>query len=167
MREIKDKILIIGHARHGKDTVAEIAKRLFGLKFESSSQAACRIFLFDALKNKYGYKTSNECFEDRINHRVEWHNLICEYNHLDKARLAKEILRDSDIYVGMRSYDEVHACLAQGVFKAIIGVFDPRKPLESANSFNIDLWASADIVIPNGSSLSDLENKVYLVFKNL
>jgi hypothetical protein len=44
------------------------------------------------LKVKYGYKTSEECFEDRVNHRSEWYDMICEYNLNDKAKLAKGIL---------------------------------------------------------------------------
>lgn len=44
------KFLVIGHARHGKDTFAEILEEVFGLKFKSSSQAAVDIFIYDALK---------------------------------------------------------------------------------------------------------------------
>lgn len=63
------KILILGHARHGKDTLAEILNKEYGMTFMSSSQAANEIFLFDELKNKYGYKTKEESFNDRVNHR--------------------------------------------------------------------------------------------------
>jgi hypothetical protein len=73
------KLLIIGHARHGKDSMAEILQENFGLKFKSSSEAAAEIFIYDVLKGKYSYKTPQECFKDRVNHRAEWHQLICEY----------------------------------------------------------------------------------------
>ena len=91
------KLLIIGHARHGKDTVAEFLKELFGYTFKSSSVAASEIFLYDSLKAKYDYMDPIQCFEDRVNHRQEWHNLICDYNKEDKARLAKGILANSDM----------------------------------------------------------------------
>ena len=42
-------ILIIGHARHGKDTVAEFLEEIFGLTFMSSSQAAADIFIYEVL----------------------------------------------------------------------------------------------------------------------
>jgi hypothetical protein len=160
---MKKKVLIIGSARHGKDTVAEIMKDLFDYTFESSSVAAARIFLFEALKGKYGYRTFNQCFEDRVNHRKEWHDLICEFNKDDKARLAKEIMKESDMYVGMRSNAEISECLRQGVFDIIIGVYNPHLPEESKESFDINLWEMADIVIPNAGTIHDLGNKVALL----
>lgn len=169
MTKIKDKpkILIIGHGRHGKDTLAEIINDHFELTFKSSSQAAAEIFIYDKLKGKYGYSSPEECFEDRVNHRKEWHDLICEYNKDDKARLAREILKTSDMYVGMRSNDEITACLSEDMFDWIIGIYDPRKPHESPDSFDIDLFAMADFIIPNGSDLIDLELKSITVIHKI
>jgi hypothetical protein len=70
------KLMILGSARHGKDSMAEILRDEFGMTFESSSQAASDIFLYDLMKEKYGYETSEECFEDRHNHRQEWYEAI-------------------------------------------------------------------------------------------
>jgi dephospho-CoA kinase len=153
-------ILIIGHAQHGKDTVAEMIREKIGLEFKSSSIAAAEIFLFDALKDKYGYSSHMQCYEDRVNHRIEWFDLIVDYNKEDRARLAKDILKNSDIYVGMRDVEELEECQNQGLFKTIIGVYDPRKPLEHPLSFNIDLWDESDFVIPNSSSLESLSSKI-------
>jgi len=148
--ERKYKLLIIGHMRHGKDTVAAMIEEYTGMSFKSSSEMAAEIFIYDELKDKYGYSTFMECFEDRMNHRAEWHNLICDYNILDKAKLAKEILKHNDMYVGMRSQAEIDKCIEDNVFDMIIGVFDPNKPLEPKDSFDIDLFASSDIIIPTG-----------------
>jgi len=101
------KLLIIGHARHGKDTCAEILQEHYGLSFMSSSQAAANIFIYDELKGKYDYTTPEQCFEDRMNHRKEWYDLICGFNITDKAALAKEILKINDCYVGMRDHREI------------------------------------------------------------
>lgn len=161
------KILIIGHGRHGKDTVAEIIKLHFGMEFKSSSQAAADIFIYDELKDKYGYKTPEECYADRSNHRKEWHDLICGYNEKDKARLAKEILKNADIYVGMRSSEEIDDCIHQNLFDYVIGVYDPRKELEPKDSFDIDLWQDSDFIIPNGGSLWDLRRKVFRIVNKL
>jgi hypothetical protein len=114
------KLLLIGNARHGKDSLAEILNEEFGYTFESSSQSAANIFLYDLLKDKYGYTTPEECFEDRVNHREEWYLSICEYNKDDKARLAKSILEKSDCYVGMRDKEEISECMRQGLFDLII-----------------------------------------------
>jgi hypothetical protein len=155
------KFLIIGHARHGKDTVAQIMQDMYGYKFESSSVAAARIFLFDKLKAKYGYESFLDCYEDRVNRRAEWHDEICEYNRQDKARLAKEILKTSSVYVGMRSNEEVEECLRQGLFYHVIGVYDPRKPEESKESFSINLWEKSDIVVPNSEGIAELRMRIF------
>jgi len=156
------KLLIIGHKRHGKDTVAALFNEYFNLTFQSSSYKAAEIFIFDELREKYGYKNFVECFEDRVNHREEWYNLICDYNKFDKARLAKDILRYSNIYVGMRDYVEIAECKAQNLFDIIIGVIDPDKELEDSSSFNIDVYKEADIIIINREKegLERLKEKV-------
>lgn len=160
---MKKKICIIGHARHGKDTLAEMINQRYGYKSESSSQAASRLFLYDALKDKYGYKTPEECFEDRVNHRAEWFDMICEYNKNYPGQLAADIMKSNDIYTGMRSNRELHACIDDGIFDLVIGVFDPMKPLEPRDSFDIDIWKRSDIIIPNAQSLHALELRVELL----
>lgn len=154
-------ILIIGHGRHGKDTVAEFFNSQFGLKFKSSSLACAEIFIYDALKTKYEYSTFEECYNDRSNRRKEWYDLIVEYNSKDKARLAREILSNgTTCYVGMRDRDEVLACIKEKLFDLIIWVdASERLPLESSESFNItkDL---ADIIIDNNSDHASLIEKL-------
>jgi len=154
------KLLIIGHARHGKDSMAEILQDEFGLKFKSSSEASSEIFIYDVLKEKYGYKTPFECFEDRVNHRAEWHQLICDYNIHDKARLAKGILEHADCYVGMRDSREIKECIKQNLFDLIIWVdASDRLPLEDISSFNITK-SDADVIIENNGTFEEFKEKV-------
>lgn len=154
------KLLILAHMRSGKDTLAEILNKHFYLKFESSSMAALKIFIFDALKEQYGYKTLEECFNDRLNHRKEWYDLICDYNKEDKAKLAKKILEDSDCYVGMRDKNELDECIKQDLFSLIVWVdASERLPPESSESFKIDK-SCADIIIDNNGTLEEFEKKV-------
>ncbi len=169
MKNIKKeiKLCIIGAARWGKDSMAEILKEEFGLKFKSSSQAASEIFIYDVLKEKYNYNTPKECFEDRVNHRSEWYNLICDYNKNDKAKLAKEILKHADAYVGMRDSSEIKECIKQGLFNLIVWVdASKRLPLESKESFNIDI-SDADIIIDNNGNFEDFREKVIRLGKVL
>jgi hypothetical protein len=171
LMERKHKLLIIGHMRHGKDTVAEMIEEFTGMSFKSSSEMAAEIFIYNKLKDKYDYSSFIECFEDRMNHRAEWHDLIKNYNNPDKAKLAKEILKHNDMYVGMRSQAEIDKCIEDSVFDMIIGVFDPDKPLEPKDSFDINLFASSDIIIPTGD-LKMVKEKVkklcvYLLDKKL
>jgi hypothetical protein len=80
------KVLIIGHARHGKDTLAEFIYEKIGMSYRSSSMACAEFFIYEKLKDKYNYTNVLECFEDRINHRIEWYDMIRYYNHLDEAK---------------------------------------------------------------------------------
>lgn len=158
---MKYKILILGSKRSGKDTMAEILNEEFGLKFISSSQAASNIFIYDELKDKYGYKSPIECFEDRVNKRKEWYDLICDYNKNDKSRLAKEILINSDAYVGMRDFEEINKCKEEKLFDLIIWVdASNRVEPESKDSFNIDI-SHADIIITNNGSFEGFRDKVF------
>jgi dephospho-CoA kinase len=157
---MKTKLLIISHKRWGKDTMAEFLRNEIGLKFISSSQAAADIFIYDKLKNKYGYKTSEECFEDRVNHRAEWYDLICEYNKEDKTKLAKGILELANCYVGMRDRNEIDECIKQGLFDLIVWVdASERLPEEDKDSFNIDK-SCADIIIDNNGDLESFKKRV-------
>jgi len=161
------KLILIGSARHGKDTVAEILQKKFNLNFTSSSIEAARIFLFDELKDKYKYKDFYECFEDRVNHRKEWYDKICAYNKEEPARLATEIFKSSSIYVGMRSGIELTRCKELNLVDYIVGVYNPRIPEESPDSFDINMWKESDFIIPNAGTLQDLEGKVTKLFSNL
>lgn len=161
------KFLVIGHARHGKDTFAEILEEVFGLTFKSSSQSAADIFIYNELKDKYGYKNPIECFEDRVNHRAEWKEMICDYNSPDKAKLAKAILENSDCYVGMRDKEEIEECLRQNLFDVIIWVdASERLPLEDPSSFNIDK-SDADFIVDNNGTLEEFRRKVIRIAKIL
>lgn len=161
------KLLLIGSARWGKDSLAEILKENFGLSFISSSQACADIFIYDRLKEKYGYKTPEECFNDRVNHRQEWYELICEYNKEDKARLAKEILKYNNTYVGMRDSGEIKECLRQKLFDLVIWVdASKRLPKEDASSFNIT-EADADIIIENNGTFEEFKEKALRLGKLL
>lgn len=154
------KLLILGPARWGKDSFAEILNEQFGLNFVSSSQAAADIFIYDELKEVYGYTTPEQCYEDRFNHRAEWFNMICNYNKDDKAKLAKGILELNDCYVGMRSRDEIEECMKQGLFDLIIWVdASKRLPTENPDSFNIDP-SCADVIVDNNGTLEEFKTKV-------
>ena len=169
MNKIKKrpKLCILGSARWGTDSLAEILNEEFGYTFESSSQSAANIFLYDLLKDKYGYTTPEECFEDRVNHRQEWYEAICEYNEEDKARLAKGILERSDCYVGMRDRAEIDECMKQGVFDLIVWVdASDRLPMEDASSFNIDK-TGADIIVENNGTYEQFREKVLRLGRNL
>ncbi len=144
----KPKLMIIGYGRHGKDTVCDLlAKR--GYTFESSSMCAAKIFLYEKLKDKYGYKSFEECYEDRHNHRAEWYKEIKSYNTPDLGKLAKQIYSEFHIYCGIRDRDEFYSLKNDKAFDYALWVdASERLPPESKDSMNLTI-EDADIVIDN------------------
>lgn len=161
MRKDLPKLLIIGHGRHGKDTVAELFRTHFGYIWESSSKAAARLFLYEQMKAKYNYSTFEECYEDRHLHRQEWFKAILDYNKDDRARLAKYIMTTSNLYCGMRSREELSKCRSDGLFELVIWVDASKRGLLSEGLDSMDLKKEdADIVLDNGGNLEELERRV-------
>ena len=148
-------ICIIGHGNWGKDALAEYWRDKYNLSFQSSSAFANEKFIFDTLKNKYGYETPEECFNDRRNHREEWANLITAYNTPDKTKLARELLETSDAYIGMRDPDEVRASIEEELFDHIFWIdASKRLPPESKKSCGVE-ESMADTLIDNNGTLEE------------
>lgn len=104
------KIMIIGHARHGKDTVAHMLCAIFGLDFTTSSQ-----FCAEKVVRPYMaglgiyYKDGGDCYKDRANNRSVWFKAIAAYNTPDATKLTRAILSNHDVYCGIRNKDELLA----------------------------------------------------------
>ena len=160
------KIVVIGHKQHGKDTLAELITKHSNLRCSGSSVKALELFLFDILADKYGYKTIEEAYEDRDSCRQDWFESIAKYNTPDPTKLARQIMEENDIYVGIRNPIELDACLEEGVFNFVIGIFDPRKPLEGLSN-KIDVHKYSDLLITNDGNLQELEEKVVYSLKHL
>lgn len=154
---MKLKLLVIGHGRHGKDTVCEILRDKYGYSFESSSRFCSRKFIFNDLKDKYGYDNEEQCYADRHNHRTEWYNCICNYNIPDASRLGREIFQEYDIYCGLRNKKEFHAMKNTGVFDYAIWVDrSDHLPEEAKTSMSLEQWM-ADFTIDNNGTLEELQ----------
>jgi thymidylate synthase (FAD) len=163
----KPKLLIIGHARHGKDTLAEMIRDKMGLAFTSSSHFVGEECIWP-IWGKERYSTFDEMFDDRVNYRKTWGDLISAYNTPDKTRTAKTMLdRGYDIYVGMRRMDEFMACQEAKLFDHVIWVDAlKRLPPEGKNS-NDMIPNLADLYCDNNEGLDQLELFVELLQKKL
>ena len=155
MSRMRMKLLIIGHGRHGKVSVAEIIQKAKQLTFTSSSMTAANLFIFDAMKDMYN--SPEECYNDRINHRATWFKLITDFNKNDPSMLAKKILLDNDIYVGMRSRREFEH--SKSLFDHVIWV-DASKRLPYEYSTMELEERDADIIIDNNGTLDDFKKNV-------
>lgn len=152
------KILVIGHARHGKDTFAHMLARNLQLRSPiSSSQFACDLFIFDILRVKYDmtYETPKIAWEDRGQFRSIWYDEICIYNEQDQSRLCRQILEHSDIHTGIRSRAEYEA--SKHMFDLIVWVDRAQhcmsEPKESMQLREED----AQVLVDNNGNLQDLD----------
>jgi hypothetical protein len=158
--ERRPKLLILGYGRHGKDSVAEMLRDNYGLRFKSSSQFVAEECLWEQW-GKDRYDTFDEMYEDRHNHRVTWMEMISAYNTPDKTKTAATMLsRGLDMYVGMRRQDELEACRQANLFDFIVWVERPGFPPETGSmdiTKDSSFW---NFCIKNDGTLTDLERKV-------
>lgn len=153
------KILILGHGRHGKDTAAAYFQQIFGLSFRSSSEAALSA-IYPVLSHVLNEYDNNKLFELRHQYRELWRRLITLYNTPDKAALAKLILKDNDMYVGMRCKLEYAECMRQKLFDRIYWVdASGRKPLEPSMGIIYD--SETMIRLDNNGGEEDLYSQIH------
>lgn len=152
------KLLVTGYARHGKDTVCNILSENFGLSFVSSSYFVAERAVRPYLEERgIIYRTLEECYADRVNHRAHWYDAITDYNTPDLARLGRELFAERDIYCGLRSFDEFSAQRAEGIFDFSIWVDAiHREPPEHWSSITIRR-EDCDFVLDNNRGLEDLK----------
>lgn len=157
----KPKLLILGHGRHGKDTVAEILRDHHGFSFASSSFFAAEMVVRPALAAcGVTYDTLEECYADRVNYRSFWYEAISAYNRGGTSRLAEAILVDHDAYVGMRSNREFEA--SRKLFDIVVWVDATLRglPLEPTSSLDIVYDPKTMALIDNNGTLEDLREEV-------
>jgi len=163
----KLKLMIVGYGRHGKDTVCDIINREYNYTFQSSSMFCAELFIYETLRDKYGYTSIEQCYEDRHNHRSEWYNLISNYNAEDPTRLGKELYSRYDIYCGLRNSTEFHGLRNCGEFDYAIWVDRSKHlPPESSDSISIQPWM-ADYIIDNNGSLQLLKHNTISLMNRL
>jgi dCMP deaminase len=159
------KILVVGHARHGKDTVSEYLAEALSLNYVSTSKVCAPYVRMAHNKHKgIDYVTDEECWEDRVNHRDFWCSTISNYCAFNKTAVADLVYDKYEIYNGVRKKDE---------YNAIVDKYDPiviwvdaagRKPLEDTMEIECD---STMIKVNNNGSKDDLVGILAMLVDNL
>ena len=160
--------IITGHAEHGKDTACEYLMDNFGISFKSSSRTACEIFVYDELKAKFGYKSIDECFNDRRSHRKLWGDMISSFCHRNgKHALGEIIFEQATIYNGIRKLDEILTLKEKGLVDLVIWIdASERLPLESIESMDITS-EQADLIITNNGTKEEFLSKIHRFGENI
>jgi hypothetical protein len=153
------RLLIMGYARHGKDTVCELLRDRYGYRFTSSSMFCAEHVVLpasrDAIEMPF-YDDAGACFEDRVNHRKFWFDTITAYNTPDKSRLGREIFESFDIYCGIRNAEEFQALKLGRSFDLAIWVdASDRVASEGADSCTV-MPSMADYVLDNNGTVEEL-----------
>jgi hypothetical protein len=166
----KPRILVLGHARHGKDTVCELLRDKYGFKFTSSSWFCAERIVWPQLRGKSKtpqYDSAQECFDDRANHRALWYDLIAAYSRPDASRLGREIFEANDIYCGLRSAREFHALRNTNAYDIAIWIdASERVAPEGRDSCTVEPWM-ADYVLDNNETVKVLESKLDQLMNHL
>jgi hypothetical protein len=160
------KLLILGHGRHGKDTVGDIFAEDFGLRTVSSSMFAAEEVVRPYLEREYGltYATLEACYEDRHNNRERWAEAISDFNADDPTALTRGILAVSDIYVGLRNDREFYA--SRHLFDFVIGVVAFERCPALDPTFLCPL-GECDYLIDNNGPEEDLRPEVHRIMARM
>lgn len=183
MSIIRPKLLILGDARHGKDTVGDwFVKK--GYTFVSSSRFVLEKAVWPEFKNRASrkplqseahllpftysawpdYFTQEECFADRDKFRAFWFECITAYNRPDRSRLGRELFALYDMYVGLRNHHELNALKLHKAYDLSVFVdASERCPPEPSSSMTIKPWM-ADVIIDNNGTLEDLDNALEVLY---
>lgn len=156
------KIVILGYARAGKDTCAEMLREDFGLTFCSSSFFAAEKVVMPALARMgIHYSSIEACFQDRIHHRATWYNAIVDYNSGDLARLGREIFAQYDVYCGLRNRHELEAIKKAKLCDLVVWIDASARGVKPEDPTSCSVSAAdADLVIFNHGSLEDLRREL-------
>lgn len=145
-------MIVTGMSQHGKDTFCEYLYEKYNITFASSSYTACELFLYEKLKDEFGYKSIDECFEDRQNHQTRWYEEIKAFNTPNKDRLGKIIFNKANAYCGIRD-DEEFAELIKNTDVDLIVWIDAslRVPPQSKSSMKLSSEIADHILKNNGT----------------
>lgn len=166
MTIIRPKLLIIGHARHGKDTVGDWFKTK-GYTFVSSSRFVGEKVVWPIYQQRIpdtGYKDFETFFEGRGQMRSFWYDAIAAYNRPDRSRLGRELYAAYDMYVGLRNWHELEALRLHKAFDLCVWVDASERCGPEPESSCTVTSAQADVIIDNNGTLDDLDKTLVVLY---
>lgn len=152
------KVLVLGDGGHGKDEAAMLIAKHWGLKYKPTSEIVIAEDIFPIVKDILPYQTGIEFFENRSKHRPLLYELIHLVTMKDPERFVQKVLLESDIHVGIRNRTEFEGAKHNFDLIVYIDAFN-RVPRENRKSMQLNT-SDADIVIPNNTTVEDLERRI-------
>ena len=141
------KIAISGHGRAGKDIAAEWFVHNCGLRYFGSTSkviwphAAARLGL-----------SMREAWQRRHEQRQVWFDIGNELRESDPAYLAREVLRQGDLCIGIRSKGEMATVVRERLVDVLLWV-DRNVLNDPTLEYNVDDFPF--IVVRNHGELAD------------
>jgi hypothetical protein len=111
------KIIVCGHARHGKDYVSAKLATALGASYRSTTDEMLR-----EIAPRLG-TTPEAILANKEHYRQALFDEIAEYTKDDPARLVRQVFERYDIYVGLRRREELLA--SRALADLIIWVYRP------------------------------------------
>ena len=192
----RPKFIVIGHGRHGKDTVGEMLADDYGLSFKSSSMFCAEKVIWPLLSDAdvvfdFARQMENRDVDADTIDRVVTKALTLDgaYGSAEQAyedrsnhrelwfqaiamyctpadRLGKELLEQHDVYCGIRSKRELSGVVNSGVVDAVIWV-DRSDHLPNEDPSSISVEPwMATHTLDNNGSLQDLEYNLKALMEN-
>ena len=160
------KIIVVGHKEHGKTEFTKAFCRSSGMTCSSSSRVALELFLYEKVRQEFGYESIEQCWQDKYRSqdvRARWYSEIQEYNRENPTRLLEAIFETNDVYEGLRSRRELLASRDKKLADLVIWVdASERMPLEDPSSMTV-LKSDANFVVDNnGTKGRMIENATLL-----
>lgn len=154
------KILVVGHSRHGKDTVADILSEVYGLKGISGSRWMLEAGHMDDLATELGYTDRGRFYTDRHLHRKAWFDRINKTIQTSPAAIARGVFRQHDVYTGIRTSEEYEA--VQAIVRPDMVLWVDRStvlPPEPSDSNELQ-WDPSMLTVWNGGTIEQLRDEV-------
>lgn len=157
---MKFKFYVVGMTQHGKDEVSSYLAKKLDLTFNNASMTAIDTFMWPVVRDSLDYKTQQEFYDNRHQHKVLMHELYGLFNRTNPSAFSEVVFEKGDIYNGIRHQEQIDKGMADGIATHVIWVdASERKDPETSDSFKLK-YKDEYIWIDNNGTLEELHSKL-------
>lgn len=145
-------VSFVGYGRAGKDTAAQFYCDATGLEYGGSTSSVMAAYVAHAAGVEE-YK----CFQERHQNRQFWLHFCNAFRKGEPEVIAKMLLAQSDVLVGVRGAEEFRCLVPAGVVDLHVWIDNPTVARDETVEFD---RRECDLVIDNLGSLDEFRTKV-------